>query len=163
MKITTSKVKAVNIEEQERLVQVLQFGPKTADEAGPFGIDSSPPNDLTAIYADTGNIQEPVIVGYINNKQIAQQGEIRLYSLDENGQVQSFVWLKNNGDLQLNGDTHNTVRYSPLESVLSTLETTINANLAAISTAIGSIGGTYTPTNVSIDISAAENDKVKIS
>lgn len=158
-----SKVAESFIENGKRVLKVLQFGTKTADEVGPFGIDSNPLKDMTAIYAETSNNSESVIIGYINKNQIAGIGETRLYSLDENKAVKSFIWLKNDGTIELNGNTYSSVRYEPLESGINAKDNLINIELGKIATAISSLGGVYTVAPVFTNITSAKNEDVKLS
>lgn len=159
-----SKVAESFIENGKRVLKVLQFGTKTADEVGPFGIDSNPLKDMTAIYAETSNNSESVIIGYINKNQIAGIGETRLYSLDENAAVKSFIWLKNDGTIELNGNTYSSVRYEPLESGINAKDNLINIELGKISVVLNSLApGSYTVAPVSTNIASAKNEDVKLS
>lgn len=148
----------------KRLLKVLQFGAKSADECLPFGVDSNPIKNMTAIYAETSNDSESVIIGYINENQLAQSGETRLFSVDSNGALKSYVWLKNNGDIELNGNNYSSVRFEPLNVGLNSEKDLINAELVKIATAINAIvPGSYTPLPITLDISNAKNDTVKLS
>lgn len=161
--ITFSKFKEAFLEAGKRILKVEQFGVKTATEVSPFGVDANPLKDMTAIFAETSNISESVIVGYINKNQLANIGEVRLYSLDENNAVKSFIWLKNDGTIELNGNTYSSVRYEPLESGINAKDNLINTELGKIATAIASLGGTYTVAPVSTNIASAKNEDVKLS
>ncbi len=160
--LTYAILKSSVIEQGKRILKVLQFGAKTANESMPFGYDGNPIADMTAIYANTSNNSETVIIGYINKNQIAGVGETRLFSLDSNGALKSFVWLKNDGDLQLNGDEYTSVRFAPLNTGLQNQNTLINAELTKIQIAITALGGAYTPAMVSTNIDNSESQKVKL-
>ena len=69
--LTIAKIKGVSIEAGKRILKVLQFGTKTENESGPFGIDSSPLKDYVAVYGGTSNISAPVIIVYIQKSQIS--------------------------------------------------------------------------------------------
>jgi hypothetical protein len=161
--ITFSKLAETAIEKGKRIIKVLQFGVKTAEECSPFGVDANPLKDMTAIYADTSNNSESVIIGYINKNQIAGPGETRFYSLDSNGGLKAFIWLKDDGSIELNGSTNSAVRYEPLNNSITQAKVDINAELAKISLAIGGLGGVYTVAPIIIDLTSSKNDKVKIS
>lgn len=160
--ITFSKYKESAINAGKRVLKILEFGTKTASESMPFGYDGQPTKDITAIYAETSNNSESVIVGYINKNQLANAGEVRLYSLDENNALKSFLWLKNDGTLELNGNTYTAVRFEPLESGINAKDNLINIELGKIATAIGSLGGTYTPETISTNITSAKSEDVKV-
>jgi len=158
---TFAKIKDTVLSSFKRTLKVEQFGVKTALESSPFGIDSSPIKDMTAIYSNTSNDAESVILGYINNNQIAEQGETRLFSLDSSGVLKAFIHLKKDGVIELNGDSNFMVKYNELESALNTLATNINTENTKISVAIGALGGSYVQTPISINITPAKNTTIK--
>lgn len=160
--ITFSKLDSVILQAGKRVLKVLQFGPKTASESAPFGIDSSPLKGMTAIYGSTSNNGDTVILGYIQKNQLAEVGETRFFSLDANGGLKAFIWLKNDGDIQLNGDDYSSVRFQPLQSGINAKDDLINAELVKIQTALTGVGGVYVPGNISTDISQSESETVKI-
>ena len=160
--ITLSKLKSVAIEQGKRILKVMQYGPKTANECGPFGLDSSPLENYTAIYAETANAGESLIIGYIQKNQIAQQGEARLFSLDSNGLLKAEIFCKADGTIILNGGVFNSVRYENLNSELQKLKTDINTELLKVQTAINTLGGTYANTPLNLDLSTAKSDTIKI-
>lgn len=160
--ITFSKFFEATIEQGKRILKVNQYGVKTADESAPFGVDSNPIKGMTAIYADTSNDSESVIIGYINENQIAQKGETRIFSLDENGNLKAFVWCKNNGEIHLNGNTYTAVKFEELKTAINNSDTLLNAELTKIQTAISALGGTYVKSNVTTNIDSSKSDKVKL-
>lgn len=160
--VTLSKVKSTAIESGKRILKVLQYGIKTAVEVSPFGDDSCPVDNMSALYASTAENGEPVIVGYINNKQLAAKGEKRLYSLDSNGDESFYIWLKNNGTLEIGGIADNAVRYTPLNVGLQAEKDLINLELAKIAAAITTLGGTYVVAQISVDVSGAKIDEIKV-
>lgn len=163
MSISFSKFKEFFIENGKRILKVEQFGIKTADEVAPFGIDANPLKDMVAIYSDTTNASESVILGYIDKNKLADSGEIRLYSLDSNKALKSFIWLKNDNTIEFNGNTYSMVRFEPLESGINAKDNLINIELGKIATAISSLGGVYTVAPVSTNIANAKNEDVKLS
>jgi len=161
--ITFSKYFESTIQQGKRILKVLQFGAKTANESMPFGIDSQPIKGMTAIYADTSNNSESVIIGYINTNQLSNAGEIRFYSVDENNVLKSFLWLKNDGTLELNGNTYTAVRFEPLQSGINAKDNLINIELGKIAAVLNSLApGSYTVTPISTNITNAKSEDVKI-
>jgi len=151
---------------QRRIIKVRRNTTKdilTAKQIAPFGIDSGPIKDLAAILADTQSFKDRVIIGYVNESQEADVGELRLYSMDEDGNVKAFGWFKNDGTILINGDSDNVVRYAPLNTGLQALVTQLQAELVKIQTGIIAGGGTYTPGSLSIDITQAKIEEVKTS
>lgn len=159
--ISFSKVKDAVISKGKRILKVQEFGAKTAFDASDYGNDSRPLKDMTAIYARTSVNSEQVIIGYINTNQIAAEGEKRMFSQQLNGDISFAIHLKNDGTCEWGGAADNAVRFSPLKTGIDTKDTDINTELGKIATAIGSLGGTYTPAPVSTDISASKIDEVK--
>ena len=83
-----SKVISTTIEKGRLIVKILGFGSsdfKTPYNISPFGIDSNVTKGYRAIYADTENDGEKVLVGVLMKNAIAQVSETRLYSEDSNG------------------------------------------------------------------------------
>ena len=116
---------------------------------------------MIAVYAETSNISEPVVVGYINKNQIAKTGEKRIFSLKPDGTVATSIHLFTDGTMNVGGDNDNAVRYSPLNSGIYAKDALINIELTKIATAISLLGGTYAPSNISTDIEAAKINEIK--
>jgi len=147
-----------------RLNKILAFGRNDVREAhqtSPFGDDANPPEGMQAIYSKTSNLAEPVILGYINKENIAGPGEKRIFSVDENGEVSSFVFLKNNGDILFNGEGDNLVKFIDLETALKGLTDDLQDELTKIQAGIVGAGGTYTPGQLSINIDDAKAEDLK--
>lgn len=162
--ILTTYIKDVFIRESKRFIQVMAMGPddiRESYECMPFGIDSAPLDGMVALYAETSNIEEPVIIGYINENQLAKMGELRLYSLDNNGVQSTFIHLKNNGTVEFMGNTHNLVRYTPLNNGLQQFVQQMQTQLTLIAAGISTAGGSYTPGVLSIDIDEAKINELK--
>lgn len=162
--ILTTYIKNVFIRESKRFIQVMAMGEQDIREpyeSMPFGIDSAPLDGMVALYSDTSNSEESVIIGYINENQIANMGEIRLYSLDGNGDQSTFIHLKNNGTVEFMGNAHNLVRYTPLDSGLQQFVQQMQTQLAQIAAGISTAGGSYTPGTISININQAKIDELK--
>lgn len=113
-----------------RLIKVLRFGKsdvQTPLQALPHGIDSNPVKDWLAVYSDTTEKGKPVIIGYINPDQLAEDGGTRLYSTDSDGSVQFAIYLRADGTCEVGGDSDNMVRYSELETAFNQLRDDLDA------------------------------------
>jgi hypothetical protein len=95
--------------------------------AAPFGIDSRAIKDLIALHAETGVSGESVVIGFINKDCLSGVGEMRIFSTDSNGNLETYIHLKNNGDIHFGGTSGNMVRYQQLESAFNQLKSDHNA------------------------------------
>lgn len=160
---------------QRRAVKVLRFGKsdvQTADQVLPHGIDSNPVKDMIAVYGQTEQRGETVIVGYLNRNMAADVGELRLYSTDANGQLKIYHWLKNDGTMELGGSAKHLARFEELKSGFDGLKQTVNDLISAFNSHMHATAGTgppspptpgagipATPSSASID--SAKIDEIK--
>ncbi len=169
---TITTVKSTSIEDGVRIVKVLRYGKddvQEAEQVAPFGIDSNPIKNMSAIYADTAVKGEPVLIGYINEKQLAKVGETRLFSTDEKGNLKTYLWLKNDGTIEIGGNSDNMVRYSKMAEAFEQLRSDFNAFVNLFNSHIhtggtisGSTGTTATPGSGSTaDITESKIDEIK--
>lgn len=89
------------------------------------------------------------------------EGERRVYAA-EGGAIKSSVLVKVSGDVVLNDGGDFAVQFTALENALAALDTALNAEFGKIATAISGLGGSYTPTPISTDISGSKVDKVRL-
>lgn len=143
----------------ERVVKFLRFGLKdiqTARQAAPYGMDSNPIKDMIAIYGATSDKGKPAIIGFINKNQLADIGEARMFSTDENGVLKTYIWLQNDGIMEVGGDVDFMVRFSDLKAGFDTLVTNFNAHVH---------GGAGTPPTIpsTASIDSAKINEIKTS
>ena len=154
------------IVESVRLVKFQRKGKDDIRECksiSPHGVDSHPIEDLIAVYSETDQNGKNVILGYINRNAIADVGELRLYATNVDGDEQNYIYLKNDGQIEIGGNGDNLIRYSPLNSELTAFKNQIQVELGLIATAIAGVGGAYAPGTLTIDISASKIDEVECS
>lgn len=159
--ISFSRVKGVFLENGSRILKVIQFGAKTADVVSSFGDDSCPLNDMTAIYANTSEVGDSIIIGYINKNQISAVGEKRIFSLKQDESLSTYIHLKNDGTINIGGDSDFMIRYTSLNVALQEEVNKINAELTKIASGISAAGGVYVPTPITLDISASKINEIK--
>lgn len=174
------KIISAKIKEDKRLIKFLGLGRSDVQEknqASPYGIDASPVKDMVAIVVPTSEQGKELIVGYINKNQIADTGEVRLYSTDDSGDMQIDLHLKKDGTAEFGGDSDFMVRFSALESAYNELRDDHNSLVATYNSHIhlttATIGGSATPgviapttsseTPSTGDISGAKIDEIKCS
>jgi len=141
VKVISTRLK----ESKGRWIKVLRMGKSDVQECvevGPFGNDSNPLKDFIAVYSPTGEIGKTAIIGYINREQLAEPGENRSYSLQSDGSLSFYTWMKNNGTMEIGGDTDFMVRFSELETGFNQFVSDFNAH-THITTA--TVGATPTP------------------
>lgn len=166
------KIVDTKLKDAKRFIKALVSGTNNVQEVieiAPHGIDSNPPNNKIGAYSTTNVQGVNFIYGYINNKQIAAKGESRVYSTDSSGVVKFNVWLRASGECLLGRSideadyVDNLVRFTPLDAAIqSDIVAFINAQLPLIATGIAAGGGSYTPATMSVDISGAKVDELKI-
>lgn len=149
---------------KRRVIKVLRYGKsdiQTSIEVGPYGVDSNPIKDMIAIYSESGEKGKTIIVGYINKNQLAEPGETRFYSTDDNGGLKNYIWLKKNGDIEIGGNASHMVRFEQLDTEMQNLANFLTQQFTLISTGISTAGGAYTPGVAEINISQAKTPKIK--
>lgn len=135
---------------KSRLIKFIGYGTndvKNQPEAMPYGLDSNPVKNMTAIYVQNVSGQL-VVIGYININQLADVGEFRTYATDKDGNLQGSVWLKNNGDVNIVAQGNSTkikLNQGSSNAVLGDkLNTTLN-DIVTVLTAINAWGITVAP------------------
>lgn len=106
-------------EATKEFIKVLRYGKddiQTADQYLPWGVDSKPIKNALALYSNTGNRGESVIIGYLINSEMTVEGESALYSTDDDGAVMFYLLLKKDGTAEFGGNSDNLVRYSVLKN-----------------------------------------------
>jgi hypothetical protein len=150
--------------QNKRVIKVNSMGKgntQTGLQASPYGIDSNPIPGLIGVYTQSSEMGKTALLGYLNKEMIADVGEIRTFATDADGVEKAYIWLKNDETIEIGGDVDNLIRYAPLNSSIQGMSTDINAELVKIATGITAAGGTYTPTPVLVDLSAAKIDDIK--
>lgn len=152
----------------KRVIKFLGMGTddvQTAQQTSPYGFDSNPVAGLVGVYAKTGQMGKTVLLGYFNRDQIAGIGETRLYSTDEDGELKTYIHLKNDETIEIGGNSDNMVRYSKLEEAFNQLRDDFNSHTHITTATVGAspTPGTIAPptTSSAADISGAKIDKIK--
>lgn len=156
------------IETLYREVKVLLYrksGARTAAQVAPFGIDSAPPKDMIAIYAETENKGQKVILGYLNRNLAADDGETRFYSLKADGSLSQTIWLRNDGTMEIGGSANFMVRFNQLKAGFDQLKSDHNALVTAFNSHVHAGSGVIPTPGVGIPAPAsiASIDTAKIT
>jgi len=103
-----------------------------------------------------GNPANKVAIAIDNNiESDVENGEKKIYS-QENQVIKSFIYLKKDGTIDINGSADFAVRYNALNTVLQQLVTDINAALATKQDASGTAG------TLTLDLTSSRVDEVKL-
>lgn len=189
--IGVAKVISTSLDRAKRSVVKILFQGKltngqgdvrTPIEASAFGVDSNPTEGKIAIYAQSPQKGKYYIIGYLNTDRKALVGETRLFSTDDAGALQAYLWLRNNGQfLELNGNDNFAVKFNELKTEFNELKGKhndlvskynalavlmgthvhpyINVAIPATTSASGTPGQAATPSAANID--NAKNTKIK--
>lgn len=146
-------------------IKSLIFGKsdsRTAPQSMPYGIISKPVKGAISVYCETDNKSKAVTIGYIQNDESVQAGEMRIFATDDQGVEVFSFYIKNNGVCEFGGNADNMVRYSALNTGLTNQDKAINVELGKIATAINAIvPGAYVPLTISTNISASKIKNIK--
>jgi hypothetical protein len=139
----------------------------------PFGFDSVGVQNMQCVFSDTSNNRYPIIVGWLNTSVVAQEGESRMYATNSGGSVVGYVYLKNNGELNLLGDSNWAVKYTELATQFNELKGKFNDLVASYNQHMhptAAPGAPSTPTPVpsifpatpsTADITQSKNTRIK--
>ena len=173
MKFT--KVNASTLSDAKRhIIKFLGLGKsdvQTGKQIAPFGMDSAPIKDMRAITSDTGVEGDTVVIGYIQKDLISTAGEIRLFSVNQDGEVQIAIHLRDTGQAEIGGVGDFLARFDELKSGFDELKGDLNALITAynahihITTATPGVSptpGVISPTVSTGTASTASIDDAKI-
>lgn len=120
----------------------------------PPGEDSTPLPEDDCIIIRREEIGQFVIVGFLVNNPITNPGEKLLYSRNNLGAKKAKIYMKNDGKIEINGNSDNLVTFADLKSAFDNFVNTYNSHTHA------ETGGTTAPPNqqssASVDNAKAE-------
>lgn len=143
-------IREIVIEEYQGLTKKLR-------QVSPAGIDSNPlPEDQGAGFCVGDTTGKSVSVGVYCENCVAESGEIRLFARDDSAVEKTFVYLKKDGVLELNGNADFAVSWTDLNTILQAY------NTALMGAFTSKLDGTGTNPLIVLDLSSAKNLKVKL-
>jgi len=167
-----SRYISTSTSENKRFNTIVCFGTDNTNSmqgynVAPFGFDSVGVQNMQCVFSDTSNNRYPIIVGWLNTSVVAQEGESRMYATNSGGSVVGYVYLKNNGELNLLGDSNWAVKYTELATQFNELKgkfndlvTAYNVHTHPLST--GTSSATLTQaTQSTADITQSKNERIK--
>ncbi len=144
---------------KRQLIEVLGMGTDDVQEInqiGPFGVDSVPIKKMRGVQANTSTQGDAVIIGYINKNAIAESGETRLFSTNDDGELQIALHLKKDGTMEIGGNSDFMVRFNALEAGFNQLRSDHNTHTHVSN-------GTPPAIQSTASISAAKINEIKTS
>ena len=102
---------------------------KSSRQVLPPGMDSVPiEGDQGIIIMIDQTEGKTVAIGVYPDPQ-AESGEVRFYSRNDSGVEQSFLWIKKDGTIEINGSAESAVAFAALKSGFDTLKSDFNTFL----------------------------------
>lgn len=165
-KVLSNQNRQRTILEPEIKAEVRKSENVTATIFNSPGDDSRPLPSDSFVYVEGDNIGGKIAVGFLDtaNDPVSGDGEKRLYSRDSGGAIQAIIYFREDGVLEVNGNTDFAVSFNQLQLILTQLATDINANLTAIATSLSSIPAPtpYVPVPIVIDLTPAKISTVTL-
>lgn len=124
----TSTGKNRDGENDVRLLKVELFDPddlQTAQLMTQAGEDNNPPKESRVIVLSIGSAWKIAIAVDDGITPEVEQGERKVYSSD-GGAIKAFIHFKKNGDVIINGDGDNAIRYSKMKEAFDQLKSDFN-------------------------------------
>ena len=137
-------------------------------QISPFGDDSCPPKNVKGVKEKTDNYAIHVILGYFNRNIKAKAGEKRLFSVKENGDEGFYIWWKNDGSVEIGGNTDNAVGFAKLKEGFDQFKTDFNTFIVNYNThthtdPVSGITGVPSVTGIesTASIDSSKKDKIQ--
>ena len=129
------------------------------------GVDYTPPDGSNVLLLELGRAWKAAFATDDGIEPRTEKGEYLVYS-SEDGTVKAYAWFKKSGDLELNGDDDNAVRYSKLEQAFNQLKADFEAHIHDTTATIGQgpTAGVISPPTAksTADITQAKIDSIKV-
>ena len=141
----------VTADEDAQLVELMRCS----------GDDSAPPLNTTVFIIDFGGRR----IGFPLNDGIEPEAlsEEKISYSSSGESKAATISQRTDGTIEINGAADFAVRFNQLETIIAAqVQNVVNANLTAIQGEISSLGGSYTPTLLNIDLTGARVDSVKL-
>jgi hypothetical protein len=156
----------VQISEDEDVQTVEQFR-MPGDDAAPINSDDDNNILSKCVVFDIGESWKIAFVVDDGIVPDSTPGVKKIYSIDPAiGAIAAWQKFLTDGVIEINGNADNAVAWQDLDDAFNTAVTgfvaQVQAELVKIQTAIAAIGGSYTPGTLTLDLSGAKVDEVKL-
>lgn len=136
---------------------------RTPKQIAPFGIDSNPIAGKRVVYLQSGKDGRYYVAGILNTKGIAETGEIRFFSTDDDEVEQMFLHLKKDGTAEFGGDDDNLMRFAPAKDGFDELREDLNDLIIKFNTHVHPTTTPGAPTGVTPTAGAASTASINDS
>lgn len=147
-----------------RLLQVIISDPddvQTVEWLGKPGQDEGLQTGDTVLIVTVGSTKFAIAADDRITPDAAN-GEKKLYSRSGDAKAAEVIF-RTNGDIELNGDNDFLISFNQLKQIIDAFATDLNDEFDAVAEAINGIApGSYTPTVIEFDITAAKVENLKI-
>jgi hypothetical protein len=164
--ITGSQIRKNRDGTVDRIILQVESIPgdvRSVEYIGEHGLDSRPSRGCRAFVTDAANGYKAALAVTDDLTPEVGPGEKEFYSTDDPATTKlARLKLNSAGEIELNGDADNAIRYTEYDINIQSILTQINANLTLIQTAITGLGGSYVPVPVVEVTIPARVDEVKL-
>ena len=142
---------------------------KSSRQVLPPGMDSVPiEGDQGIIIMIDQTEGKTIAIGVYPDPQ-AESGEVRFYARNDSGVEQSFLWIKKDGTIEINGDTDFAVAFNDLKVEFNKLNSEYNKLVSRMLawTPVPTDGGTALKTAITVPptvaVSGSNIDNAKVA
>lgn len=125
---------------------------RMSNQICPPGIDAAPLEEDQGVSLVIDSANRTVNIGIYPDAQ-ADPGEIRIYSRDENGDIQALIYCKNDGTIEINGSADYAVAFDDLKSAFDEFKDDMNNFITTIYNVHVHPGVTAGPASTSATVS----------
>jgi hypothetical protein len=133
-------------------------------QCAPFGDDSCPIKGVNGLKTITTTSALQIVIGYFNKNPKALAGEKRLYSVKPDGSISFEVWFKNDGTIEIGGNTDNLMGYTEMKKAFDQLKSDLNDFITVYNAHVHPVSGASTTAPGTLGTaSKADMSKAKIN
>ena len=134
---------------------------QTVELMQPAGQKDYPIDDSQVVILDIGNAFKAAVAVQDGVTPSGSPGDKELYSLDSAGLIKAFINILASGNIELNGNNDNAVRFQALQDKLTALKAQLEAHFHPGVT-VGAGSTSPSATVFDVDISASKVDEVQL-
>lgn len=156
--ITGQTIEAYRGGDTVRMLQVQLLGdnPETVEWFDITGEDTAPVNGDKVVILEVARNYKIAVATKDLITAAVNAGERKFYSRNAAGAILATIYLKDDGTIEINGNTTTAVKYEPLDAGLQSFVIALNAFFAT------KVDGPGTPGALAIDISGAQESTIKL-